>query len=353
MWGEALITIALGVGSAATWFLIRLFVIRIRNSRLEQSVKDALPKKTISTKRVLIIQTGNAPYVNEVSSLITSETRRLFNQKKSDIIFSTYTLDESIEGATSDDGLLKSIESNHPDLLVTIGSTATIVTRETQAKTRNKSIPQIFTAITKKQAKAYFGDLSSDPLKPNIGGVTFSITQSDRLDFINKCLNPKKIGFITNGKIDTDLHAYLELLEHIEKKRIEVELELVVDDISSQPTRSFAEFDAILGWYYLHAHMKEYVRTSDTIVIGGGALDARSGAAISLADDERNLAEAVIESLIIPFFFQNSQPHDTDILDISEVLSNYSRKIYISRSGIDKIKSSLPSDITRKAQFYE
>ncbi|MDJ1008898.1 MAG: hypothetical protein QNJ13_13860 [Paracoccaceae bacterium] len=287
----------------------------------------------------------------EVASEFTSLARKFLKAGGIEVIASNEVIAENSDPEAAGAFVLDVLGRSKSDLVVTVGSTATLALSRLRGTTNNHGLPpHLAIAITRSMANRVIDEMSSVDLAPEVAGITFSLTQQERLETLVAALGARRILFFAGKGVLTDRLAYDEMCEAA--KALDVEIGLVTLEAKDITTALFDGYDAVVGWYFLQLEIARILRFATVPVFGGGAIDARAGASLSLADDELVLASCAVEKIVGPHFLQHRALAEIGLMSPQEADPAYAPKLFASRRSLRAMKIKLPPRFRRVAHFY-
>jgi len=161
--------------------------------------------------------------------------------------------------------------------------------------------------------------------------------------------------FIAGEGIDADARQ-AQLYQRLAKSSgLDIDVQILTirnaTEIDSIFVDKSVQYDFVLGWYFLHKHISKFASVTKKPILGGGAIDARAGATVSLADPENMMSQLFLDNILAPHFFSGKQLSEIPIAGPRQFVERYRPSVYINSTRIEQFKLNVPRSLRQKAHI--
>lgn len=320
---------ATSVGKRITPLIRRVrlaLVLKIRSKRSKQLAR-------VQIERVLFVRTIDAEYANSLSSLIQDSIRSELRSNSKELASKEIQVEPSSEYSEGNIRKIEEAINQHaPRLIISIGSQASTDTIRAAKDRSNNAPPILVSGLANPVGDGVVSTLEASPTRGRISGIIYDISSQDRIKLMSEILHAKSIAFITDSENSPDVTVFNSISESPEAKKSEIKFQtfFISDDLSDFEFKKLETFDFVSGWLFLHRNLSIISKLSPIPLIGGGAIDARNGAFVTIGDDEVEIARMLSTELAVPFLLGKKTLSDAPIYRPKELNPLYERKIYVN-----------------------
>jgi len=301
-----------------------------------------------------LIVVANASYAGEYRVAIFDFDDRLDNKyttakyierqlkkKMGELELAHYSGKEDVSNSMQ---ILKKLDSEGLDLIITITSDALIIASHVVKKT-----PTLFTNVNNPK---HLGFRTLGPPGKNISGVSYYITVEKQLAFYKKILpDLKHVGFIFDSNNKSKKVELPEARMACEKMGIAYNIEVISSKMELEKAASRLILDRVeaivigsSGMLYNNiSHFKDVCNQARVQIFSFNKEGTRNGALASLSSDYELMVDKLLIPMTLAVLKEGKNPGDFPIAFLKE------NRIFVNVAQAETLNIKIPANILEKA----